>query len=51
MTIVRIRLPRDKSFIYLRFERRTIQIRFIRRRYYSLKRVEVMRFSTTSKGR
>lgn len=47
-TVVRVRLPRDRSFLYARFDRAGWQIRLhievIRRRYFSKKRVEVMRF-------
>jgi len=47
-TVIRVRLPRDRSFIYIRAARRSygwvLEVRHIRRRYYSPKRVEVMRF-------
>lgn len=43
-TVVRIRLPRDRSFIYLRVSGWSLDARLIRRRYWSKKRIEVMRF-------
>lgn len=48
--VVRIRLPRDRSFLYLRIDRQgrriTAHAELIARRYYSHKRVEVMTFRT-----
>jgi len=46
--VLRIRLPRDRSFIYARLEmaagRLLLDVERIRRRYYSSRRVELMRF-------
>lgn len=44
-TVIRIRLPRDKSFIYLRINKWRIHGELIRRKYWSKRRVEIMRFS------
>jgi hypothetical protein len=44
MIVIRARLPRDRSFLYVRFGDGEILFKLIRRRYWSKKRVVVMRF-------
>jgi hypothetical protein len=45
--VLRIRMPRDRSFVYARLGPRfALDVRLMRRRYYSPKRVEYMSLRT-----
>lgn len=52
--VLRIRLPRDRSFIFARAIRDddglTVNLRLIRRRYYSRRRLEFMRLGGVTPG-